>query len=169
MEHQSCKWNIGEWSSNQGTRKKKWNQGCTTWGIPSIPLWWERQKSHPTNFGKMAAKKSRRDGKGKENEERETKQSTYIANTTVIEREEWSKKAQGNNPGKVLQLFKKVFVCYQNVYHGLQDGTIQDNKILKAINLISRKKISPTIRRSNFVTGQKYIVEKVISCHWKDV
>ena len=36
----------------------------------------------------MAAKKSRRDGKGKENEERETKQSTYIANTAVIEREE---------------------------------------------------------------------------------
>ena len=54
-----------------------------------------------------------------------------------------------------LQLFMKVLLCYQNIYYGLQDDTIQGSKILKAINLIPRKQISPTRRRLNFGIGQE--------------
>lgn len=169
MDYQSCKWNVGEWSSNEGlegisgikvVQLEESHQVC-------IPLRWERQRSNPTNFGNLVAKESKRDGKGEENKKIEKKQSTYVANTALIEREEWSKKGRGI-PGKVLQQCRKVFLCYQNIYHGLQDGAIQGIKILKAINLISRKQISPTVRRPNFVTGQKYILEKFISCHCKD-
>ena len=65
------------------------------------------------------------------------------------------KKGPSKQSREGLQLFMKAGLCYQNIYYGLQDDTIEGSKILKAINLISRKQIGPTRRMMNFVIGQK--------------
>ena len=110
----SSKGNVGEWSSSQGLEGRSEIKAVqleqSHRAGTGIPVSWERQRSHLTNFGKVAAKNSNRDGEGKENEERETIQSTHIADAALIEREEWSKKAQVNNLGKVCNCLWRF--CY---------------------------------------------------------